>query len=326
MKYPSFLKNGDIIGITAPSAGIGEYIESFEKSLNTLRNNGFRVIETSNVRTNNYISSSAEERVKQLNELINNDEVKLIACATGGDFLIEILPLLDLKKLVEKPKWVMGYSDPTNLLYYITTKYDIATIYGKNAGSYNQKILHKSLIDNLEILKGNIVEQRSFDLYEKEKNEEIDGYNLTEKVYWENLNGEFNAQGRIIGGCLDCFRFIFGTKYDYTMQFIEKYKEDGIIWYLDIFSMSSEEVYCTLFQMKELGWFNYTKGIIFGRVLFPKEFSLSYQECIKRAFPDLPIIFNADIGHVSPKMTMINGSIAKIECKDGKGKINFELK
>ena len=326
MIYPEFLKENDLIGITAPSAGVGHKIESFEKSLNTIKNNGFRIIETQNVRVNNYVSSSAEERVNQLKELINNDEVKLIACATGGDFLIEILPLLNLEEIIRKPKWIMGYSDPTNLLHFITTKYDIATIYGRSAGSYDQNILHKSLEDNLQILKGNIVEQKSFELYEKERNEEIDGYNLTEKVYWENLNGEFNEQGRIIGGCLDCLRFIFGTKYDYTLQFIEKYKEDGIIWYFDVFSMSSEDVYGTLFQMKELGWFKYTKGIIFGRVLFPSEFSLSYQECIKRAFKDIPIIFNADIGHISPKMTIINGAIAKIECKDGKGKINFELR
>ena len=89
--------------------------------------------------------------------------------------------------------------------------------------------------------------------------------------------------------------------------------------------MSSEEVYCALFQMKQAGWFEYVKGIVVGRVLYKEEFCITYQETLKRAFGDLPIIFNADIGHVSPKMTIINGSIAKIECKDGKGKINFKL-
>ena len=38
-------------------------------------------------------------------------------------------------------------------------------------------------------------------------------------------------------------------------------------------------------------------------------------------FPELPIIFNADIGHIPPKMTIINGSIAHITCKNGKGAI-----
>lgn len=325
MIYPEFLKENDLIGITAPSAGVGCKIESFEKSLNSLKKNGFEIIETQNVRNDSFVSSAALERANQIDELINNNEVKMVLAATGGDFLIEILPLLNLENIAKNPKWFMGYSDPTTLLYLITTKLDIATLYGVNAGSFDQTILHQSLKNNIEIIKGNIVEQNSFDLYELEKNDEIDGYNLSEKVYWETLTGNVNINGRIIGGCLDCLRLLLGTKFDFTKQFIQKYKDDGIIWYFDIYSMSSEEVYCALFQMKQAGWFEYVKGIVVGRVLYKEEFCITYQETLKRAFGDLPIIFNADIGHVSPKMTIINGSIAKIECKDGKGKINFKL-
>lgn len=326
MIYPEFLKENDFIGITAPSAGVGCKLESFEKSLNSLKENGFRIIETENVRNDSFVSSTALERADQIDKLVNNNQVKMVLAATGGDFLIEILPLLNLDNIAQNPKWLMGYSDPTTLLYLITTKLDIATLYGVNAGSYDQTVLHEALKNNIEIIKGNIVEQNSFELYESERNDEIDGYNLSEKVYWETLNGNVNINGRIIGGCLDCLRLLLGTKFDYTKQFIQKYKDDGIIWYFDIYSMSSEEVYCTLFQMKQAGWFENIKGVIVGRVLYKEEFCVTYQETLKRVFEDLPIIFNADIGHVSPKMTIINGSIAKIECKDGKGKINFELK
>lgn len=326
MIYPEFLKENDLIGITAPSAGVGHKIESFEKSLNSLKKNRFKIIETQNVRNDSFVSSTALERVNQIDELVNDNKVKMVLSATGGDFLIEILPLLNLENIAKNPKWFMGYSDSTTLLYLITTKLDIATLYGVNAGSFDQTVLHESLKNNIEIIKGNIVEQNSFELYEAERNDEIDGYNLSEKVYWETLNGNVNINGRIIGGCLDCLRLLPGTKFDYTKQFIQKYKDDGIIWYFDIYSMSSEEVYCALFQMKQAGWFENVKGVIVGRVLYKEEFCVTYQEALKRAFKDLPIIFNADIGHVAPKMTIINGSIAKIECKDGKGKINFELK
>lgn len=325
MIYPEFLKENDLIGITAPSAGVGTKIESFEKSLNSLKRNGFKTIETKNVRSNSFISSTELERTKQIDELVNNNQVKMVLAATGGDFLIEILPFLNLESIAKNPKWFMGYSDPTTLLYLITTKLDIATFYGTNAGSYDQTLLHESLKNNMEIIKGNIVEQNSFELYESEKNDEIDGYNLVQKVYWETLNGNVNMNGRIIGGCLDCLRLLLGTKFDYTKQFIQKYKDDGIIWYFDIYSMSSEEVYCTLFQMKQAGWFENLKGVIVGRVLYKKEFCITYQEALKKVFKEVPIIFNADIGHVSPKMTIINGSIAQIECKEGKGKINFRL-
>ena len=326
MKYPNFLQNGDTIGITALSAGIGEKIEKFEFSIANLQQNGFKILETSNVRNIGVVSSSTKQRIEELNELVLNSEVKMVMCPTGGDFLIEILPKVNLENIKNNEKWFMGYSDPSTLLYLITTKLDIATIYGVNAGSFAQNNLHECLKNNIEIIKGNIVEQNSFELYEKERIEDSNQYNLTEKVFWENINGEFNEEGRIIGGCIDALRFLLGTPYDYTKEFVNKYKDDGIIWYFDVFSMSSEELYCTLFQMQEAGWFENIKGVIFGRTLFPREFSITYQKAINRFFKEIPVIFNADIGHVPPKMTIINGAYAHVQVKDGKGKIKFELK
>ena len=149
MIYPEFLKENDFIGITAPSAGVGCKLESFEKSLNSLNKSGFNIIETENVRKDSFVSSTALERANQIDKLVNDDKVKMVLSATGGDFLIEILPLLNLDNIAKNPKWFMGYSDPTTLLYLITTKLDIATLYGVNAGSFDQTVLHESLKNNI---------------------------------------------------------------------------------------------------------------------------------------------------------------------------------
>ena len=323
MQYPKFLEKGNIIGITAPSQGVGDDIESFEKSLHTLKKEGYQIKETKSVRNKGMASASGKIRAQEFGSLITKKNVKIIMCASGGDFLVEMLPFVNWQHIKENPKWIMGYSDPTYLLYIITTKLDIATIYGCNAGSFDQTNLHECLKNNLKILSGNIVRQDSFSYYQKDWLENSDGYHLTEKVYWETINKEVDITGRMIGGCLDCLKDLIGTSYDYTKEFIEKYKKDGIIWYFDIFEPSAEVVYRTLFQMKEAGWFKYIKGIIVGRVAFPKHFNenFTYQEALKRMFPELPIIFNADIGHIPPKMTIINGSIAHITCKNGKGAI-----
>ena len=156
--------------------------------------------------------------------------------------------------------------------------------------------------------------------------ETLGTYNLTEDVYWENINEEnITIKGRIIGGCIDAIKNILGTKYDYTKEFIEKYKEDGIIWYFDIFSLTAEDFYLLLIQMKEAGWLDYLKGVIVGRVKYPNSFvEMTYQDALKKVL-DVPVIFNADIGHVAPKMTIINGSIATISSSNGKGTITQEL-
>ena len=311
MLYPRFLEKNDIIGIIAPSQGVGDHLESFKKSIKTLEEYGYKIKETASVRNKGMVSTTGEKRSQELDEVITS----------GGDFLLEMLPTINWKNIKQNPKWIMGYSDPTALLYITTTKLDIATIYGCNAGSFDQTNLHECLKNNLKILSGNILTQKSFDLYQKGWLEESDGYN------WEDLNGEVNIQGRIIGGCLDCLKDIIGTPYDYTKKFIEKYKDDGFIWYFDVCELSVDEFYRTIFQMKEAGWFEYIKGVVVGRVAVPRCFykDFSYQDALKKIFPNIPLIFNADIGHVPPKMTIINGSIAKVTCKEGKGAISQTL-
>lgn len=328
MKYPKFLSNNGVIGVTAMSAGVGSYNELFDLSIKNIKDSGFSVIETSSVRVDSFVSNTGEVRAKELDELVCNSEVDMIMCACGGEFALEMLPYVNSDNILKNPKWIMGASDPTSLLYYVTTKLDIATMYGFNAGSFDMNNLHESNKICLEYLKGNLVKQNSYKLYESDKsNRTIDGYALDKEVIYENINGDMNITGRIIGGCMDVLKDIIGTKYDGTLEFIERYKEDGIIWYFDNFALSSDNFYRTLIQMREAGWFNYTKGIIVGRVTFPVvNFDFSYQEAIRKAIPNIPVIFNADIGHIPPKMMVINGAICHVKSSNGVGSLEFKLK
>lgn len=307
MKYPSFLKKNDLVGITALSCGVGNDIRETKISFNNLKKY-FKLIVTPNVYGNYYVSSDIETRVKEFNELLDED-IKLLYIFRGGDFTYETLDFLDYRKIVEKNIWVSGASDPTSLLYILTTKYDLATIYGFNGKGYDSETLEKYQIENLEILNGNLIIQESY----------MDRNTIS-------INGNFKDSGVIIGGCLDILRFLPGTSYDNTINFIEKYRDKKIIWYFDIFAMGSVDVYLTLLQLKNIGWFKYTDTVIFGSVLFPKvECELEYIDGIKRVFKDKNIIYDANIGHVKPVFTIINGSLATIEYKNDKMILKEEL-
>ena len=336
MIYPKFIKQGDTIGVPAPSDGAycEEYVNRYKNAKLNLEKRGYKVQLSKNIfHSEKGRSSDAISRAKEMNEMFEHN-IDAIICAAGGEFLVEILPYIDFNRLVSNPKLVQGFSDPTGILFPITTKYDIATIYGNNFGSFGAEKYHKSLEDNLDILAGNLITQSSYELYENERAEKItglEGYNLTDKVYWNTFNKEaLTMQGRIIGGCIDIITELAGTKYDGTKEFNERYKDDGIIWYFDNCELSKEELIRTLWKFNELEYFKYTKGIIFGRN--GQEISYNY-ETMEEAIKDsvlsklnVPIIYDADISHKGPCMTIINGSIATIHCKDGKGSISFELK
>ncbi len=337
MIYPQFIKKGDVIGVTAPSDGITEElkIKRLDNAIKKIEDYGYKVIETASVRKSiKGKSNESSIQAKELEELFINNDVKAIICASGGDFLLEMLSYFDFAKVKDNPKWLQGYSDPTGLLFTITTNLDIATIYADNFKAFGMENWHESLVNNLSILEGNIIKQDSFLKYESEDIPYITGlesYNLTNEVKWQSLNNEDEIiiKGRLIGGCIDLLNELFGTKYDKTKEFIEKYKNDGIIWYFDNCELSCESLIRTLWKFKDNGWFKYCKGILFGRSMTKKSYyDISFEEALKHSLNDLniPIIIDMDFGHVSPRMTIINGAIATIKYKDNKGSIEFVLK
>lgn len=247
-----------------------------------------------------------------------------------------MIDYLDFEKIKTlKPKWMQGYSDITGLGFLFNTILEIPTMYCQSVKDYAMNPLHESLVNAFEIEKGNEIIQNSFEFYEKENPEEKTNpyctYNLTEKVNWKNIKGEpkIEIQGRTLGGCFDVVQCFFGTKYDNIKKYIEKHKEEGIIWFLECYEMGTAEVFRKLWQMKNAGYFKYCNGIIFGRPLFSREdFEISFSEAVLDAIGDLniPIICDADIGHVSPQLAMVNGAILKITSENGKGKVETFLK
>ena len=69
--------------------------------------------------------------------------------------------------------------------------------------------------------------------------------------------------------------------------------------------------------MNNMGYFKYSDTFVFGSVLFPKiECMMEYSEAYEKALDNSNIIIDANIGHVQPKFTILNGSYATIKYKD----------
>ncbi len=310
MIIPKYLDDGDTIGVTACSCGVLKKIDKYENSINNFKKYGFNIVETNNVRTAGVVSSDKITRARELESLFLNDNIKMVQIASGGDFLYDMLDEVDFNILKDNPKWLAGSSDPTSLVYILTTKYDIATFYPpSNMSGFNAENLHESYLNYFQILKGNLVRQNKSVYME---NSEVDDLFDVDNE-WINVNGDVDSEGIVIGGCIEVLKDVIGTKFDNTLNFLDKYKDEGFIWYFDVFSMTSEGLYNTLLQFKNAGWFKYVKAIVIGKVRFPNTFTdLTYLDAVKNALGDMKTIFNFDIGHVKPSITMINGKKARV--------------
>src|SRR5436190_22154533 len=123
---PPYLQEGDTIGIVCPAGYM-----SFEKAeicINTLQQWGFKVkIGKTSGNQFNYFSGTDEERLIDLQRMLNDDEVKAILCARGGYGLSRIIDDIDFTRFEEKPKWIIGYSDITILHAHLYAKYKTAS-------------------------------------------------------------------------------------------------------------------------------------------------------------------------------------------------------
>ena len=336
--YPESIKKNDIFGVVATSSGLSLewYQKRLDKAYLNLKKLGYTCYETKSVRRNfQFVSNIKEARAKEFLDLWQDEKISVISQVYGGEFLMEILPFLDKDIILKhKPKWVTGFSDSSLLNYYLTTKYNIATLTTANIIHFGSHKLDKSLLDQLAILQTKKSRQESFSFYEKEKARSeanpYSTYNLDTKVVYKNLYSkkEEVITGRVIGGCIEALATIIGTKYDNTVSFCRQF-EEGMLWYLENFFSDPLTLYRILWQMKEANWFFNCNGFLIGRTrgIFQVD-DFSYLDALHKIFDDMkiPVIYDVDIGHLPPMWSMVNGSFGEFHYKNGKGYIIQDLK
>lgn len=338
MRYPKFLEEKNTVGIVAPSFGAASspYFERYKRFPAKFLEYNLNVKFAKYVEGITYGESAPKElRANDFMQMYQDPKVDFVLSLAGGEREIEILPYIDFE-LIKRlpPKFFMGYSDNTNLTYTLTTIADCATIYGVCATDFGIDNYDNSRLDHLNLMFNKTLKHRAYPLIEVEdiKHEQpMSAYNLTQESKWLNLNDEKEIilEGRLIGGCLDTLVCLCGTPYDNTLNFCNKYQEDGIIFFLENCELNPFQMLRALLQLKWSGWFTHCKGLIFGRHGLEMEaFDVDQKRAIKDALSDLniPIIYNMDFGHVPPMYPIICGSYAKIINNEQESTIEYFLK
>ena len=348
MRYPEFINNGDTIGFPAPSFGcnIEPYSTQFDSALEYFKRQGFGVNPGPNSKAGLGvgISNTPEKCAEELNDMfLDPANDALIACG-GGELMCEILEHVDLKKLAESdPKWILGYSDITNIEFPLLTLCDTASIYGPCANAFGVRELHDSITSALDIMCGRKKKVHSYDLHEQfyydvdpvsEEAEEdpLAPDELTVKslkaVFDGNkfyapgeFDGSLEFKGRLIGGCLDCLDELLGTPYEDVKGFLEKYSSDGIIWCLEACDLNVFSIRRAMWHFEQAGWFKkgVVKGFLIGRPRNGQEMmGLTHFGSVMPYIEKLgvPAVLDVDLGHVSPAMPIVWGSIGTVK-QDG---------
>lgn len=337
MRYPDFLRENETIGFVAPSFGCATepYKSAFMNAQKKWSRAGYKL----NLGPNCYvekgigISNTPYECGKELQESYCSKENNCIISCGGGELMCEILDYVDFEKIGQAPpKWYMGYSDNTNMTFLLTTLCDTASIYGPCAAAFGMEPWHQSLYDAMDILTGKKLEFGGYDKWEKEslKDEEnpLAPYNVTEPSVIRRFPDKvLDFNGRLLGGCMDCLVNLLGTKYDKVCDFVEKYKDDGIIWFLESCDLNVMGIRRAMWQMEHAGWFKNCKGFLIGRPLcYGQEMmGLNQYDAVYDVIKkyDVPVIMDIDIGHLSPMIPIICGGMARIHAEGNQYTVRF---
>ncbi len=132
---PRYLKPGDTIGITCPAGYIKT--EAVQPAVQQMQSWGFNIKIGQTVGKRDFTMGGTDaERLADLQQMLDDPNIKAIMCARGGYGAVHIIDQLNFKRFMAKPKWVIGFSDITVLHNHIHTNCHVATLHSKMCNSF----------------------------------------------------------------------------------------------------------------------------------------------------------------------------------------------
>ena len=132
---PPYLEKGDLIGITSPAGFIT--LEDLQPAINKMEEWGFKIKIGNTIGKRDFtFGGTDEERVSDMQQMLDDNQIKAIMCARGGYGTVRIIDKIDFRKFVSTPKWIIGFSDITVMHNHINRQYNIAGIHSKMCNSF----------------------------------------------------------------------------------------------------------------------------------------------------------------------------------------------
>ena len=285
-----------------------------------------------------YVRDHPEKRAEDLLEAFRDPAVDMILCAIGGDDTYRLLPyLFDHNELADAvtDKVFLGFSD-TTVNHLMLHKAGLRTFYGQaflcDLCELGPEMLPytRKYFEEL-ITTGTIREITPSDVwYEERKQFSPDRVGTTVPAHpdrgFELLQGSPVFSGKILGGCIDTlYDFFNGDRYADMPVLCRKYGlfPDAEDWKGRIILLESSEekpapgqYRQALEYLKAAGVFDAVSGVLAGKPMdetYAEEYKQLLVEVIDR--PELPVVFNLNIGHARPRCIMPFGVNAVVDAE-----------
>jgi muramoyltetrapeptide carboxypeptidase len=297
---PPFLKPGDAIGITCPAGYVSH--ERIAYAVEVLQRWGFRVIVGKTVGAGDHYFSGLDcDRLTDLQEMLDDPDIKAIVMGRGGYGCSRIIDSIDFSAFQANPKWINGFSDITVLHSHILQNYGIATMHGPMCGAFTVESEHSYYIQSLQ--------------------KALTGAALDYTFPGSTFNRTGSAEGMIVGGNLAILAHLTGSASEVST--------DGRILFIEDIGEHLYHVDRLLLNLKRSGQLSQLKGLLVGSFTEMEDtdrpFGQTLEEIIwdKVSEYDYPVAFNFPCGHDTENVTLPLGINAILESSTATSRLTF---
>ena len=326
LRFPQQLRPGDRIGVTSPSAGVGDSAEArIDFCIDWLNRRGYEVVLGQCMSADRWIAGPKEARASELTAMLTDPSIRAVVPPWGGaGTALDLLDHLDYDAIAAAdPTWVVGYSDSSTWMVPLTLRAGLPTLHGDNLADTPYQA-PDGLMHWLDVATATSpVIQRDSRLFA-----EWHPLSSADATAWRNprpgtwrLHGaeRLDVTGTLIGGCIEVMAGIAGTPYGDVNGFGSRHGD--LLVYLEAADEEAFGICRHLHHLRYTGWFDHAVAVLIGRTAAPaseEDGGLTQEEAVLDALGGLgiPIVFDLEIGHVPPHLPLMNGATARVTVDD----------
>lgn len=298
MITPPYLQKGDTVAILATARK--HIVKSMQPTIDLLESWGLHVVIGKSIGLEeNQLAGSDEERAADLQEQLDNPNIKAIWCARGGYGTVRVVDLIDFTQFKKHPKWLVGFSDVTVLHNHLNTM--------------GYKSIHGIMPISLAKASPEAIESLRLSLF---------GQPLQYAIDPHPMNRLGKASGELVGGNLSILYSLLGSPSAIDCKDKILYIEDldEYLYHIDRMMMN----------LKRNGCLESLKGIIVGSMTDMKDNDIPWGKNALEIVQDvtkkynIPMIFNFPAGHIHDNRALILGNTVSIEVTENCSTVVFE--
>ncbi len=288
---PPYLKAGDKIAISTPAGYIT--LEDIQPAKQVMESWGYQVRIGNTVgKRDNTFGGTDEERLMDLQILLDDHTVKAIMCGRGGYGVNRILDQLNFSRFNVQPKWLIGFSDITALHLHLLKNCHVASIHSKMCNSFPKdwNAAEPIVQDTIQSIK-----------------RALDGTSMKYTAAPDQNNRPGVGEGILTGGNLSIILSMMGTR--------SEIETAGRILFLEEVGEYMYSLDRMLTTLKRAGKLSKLKGLIIGGFNKIKaddpgeEFGRNLAEVVLSKVSDYqyPVCFGFPVGHQKDNYALKHG-------------------